>query len=112
MDEPYEIPDPLERAPRCEREAERWFAENCTGAKCTAVIDEPRGCLCCVFHGSRWRRPLWVREDDLWNGPAKAGTCGVFCTLAGPSSVAVIDLDDRDYRPSWCPLVPVEEEPC
>ena len=112
MDVPYEIPDPLERSPWRERDAERWFVENRTGRKCTAVIDEPRGCLCCVFHGARWRRPLWCGEDVMWGGHAKAGTCGVFCALAQNRIVTVIDKDDYDYRPDWCPLVPVEEEPC
>lgn len=111
MDVPYEIPDPLERTSWREREVERWFAENRTGRKCKAVIDEPRGCRCCVFHGARWSRPLWAGEDNQWNGCAKPGTCGVFCTLAKNRIVTVIDKDDRDYRPDWCPLVPVEA-PC
>ncbi len=112
MAAPYEIPDPLERAPWREREAERWFAENRTGRKCAAVIDEPRGCLCCVFHGTRWHRPLWGGEDVVWGGHAKVGTSGVLCSLAKNRIVTVIDKDDRDYRPDWCPLVPVEELPC
>lgn len=43
---PYEILDPLESDPWREREAERWFAENRTGRRCTAVIDEPREAPC------------------------------------------------------------------
>lgn len=113
MERPYEIPDPLEITPWRERDYERWFGENRTGRKCTAVIDEPMGCQCCVFHGTRWRNPFRSGPSEMWGGHAKAGTCGVFCTIGHNGIVTVIDLDDGDYKPDWCPLVPLEgEAPC
>ena len=109
-DRPYEILDPLESEPWLEREAERWFAENRTGRKCTAVIDEPRGCQCCVFHGCRWSCPSWGGGVGRWDGHNEPNTCGIFCTLAKNRIVMVLDRDDRVYRPDWCPLMPVRED--
>lgn len=111
MERPYEIPDPLERTPWRERDYERWFAENRTGRKCTAVIDEPTGCQCCVFHGSRWRSPFWAKPSAMENYHDEPNTAGIFCTIAKNRIVTVIDLDDGEYKPGWCPLVPVES-PC
>lgn len=111
MERPYEIPDPLEITPWRERDYERWLAENRTGRKCTAVIDEPRGCQCCVFHGTRWSNPFRSGPSEMWGGHDEPGTCGVFCTIGHNGIVAVVDRGDRDYKPDWCPLVPVEA-PC
>ena len=108
---PYEVPDPREPRDYDEHVRERWFAENRTGRKCTAVIDEPKGCLCCVFHGTRWSSPAWAKPSGDCGYHNEPGTTGVFCTLAKNRIVTVIDWDDREFSPGWCPLVP-EGEPC
>lgn len=115
MERPYEIPYPADyRTPWRERDAERWFAENRTGRKCTVVIDEPIGCMCCVFHSALWSCPDWGGKVVMWYGHAKANTAGVCCSIAKNDIVTVIDRGDREFKPAWCPLVPLEEEeaPC
>lgn len=73
-----------------------------------------------VHDGAVWqmvRECEWRSEHDdedfvtecgamlIWEPPAP-----LYCPNCG-GHVKVIDRDDRDYKPDWCPLVPVEA-PC
>ena len=107
---PYEIPDPLEITPCRERDRDRMIAERFTGRMATAVIREPRGCQFCVFHGTRWSSPFWSRPSEMCGYHDEPDTCGVYCTIACNGIVTVIDWGDRDYKPGWCPLVPLGDE--
>lgn len=108
METPYEIKDPIEFDPTSEYLNRDLLQKRTTGRKVTAVIDEPRNCYSCMFSWYRWISARWAKATNAMKYKNKPGTQAVGCMLAKQGTLTVLDYDDQDFKPRWCPLVHVE----
>lgn len=110
---PYEVDASIRTFPGA-NERPYWLddyeKERYTGKMVYALVREPRSCAFCTFGHCSWSVPWWGTPGGFASGHDQPSTVGRTCTLAHNNIIMVSDIDDKTYKPNWCPLIQIEEE--